>query len=138
MTQQYRKRMQGLTMIELMIVVVVIGILAMIAYPSYQEQVRKTRRADAKTALMDTAQELERCFTRFSAYNAGGCGVVLPEPSSEGWYIVSGAPGATAYTLAATPQLDQTNDTKCGILLLSSDGKQGSQNDPDADANNCW
>lgn len=44
-----------------MITVVIIGILAAIAYPSYQEQVRKSRRADGM--LMQTAQELERCYT---------------------------------------------------------------------------
>jgi prepilin-type N-terminal cleavage/methylation domain-containing protein len=53
---------KGFTLIELMIAVVVIAILAAIAYPSYQDSVRKSRRADAKSALMEHAQFMERTY----------------------------------------------------------------------------
>ena len=131
--------MRGITLLELMIVVVIISILAAIAYPSYQSQVRKTRRADGKAALMETAQQLERCYTRFSRYNDGNCGVALPFNSPEGFYVVSAAAAitASAFTLAATPQGDQVKDTKCGVLRLTNTGQQGSQGQG-TDANECW
>jgi type IV pilus assembly protein PilE len=131
-------RMLGFTLIELMVVVVIVGILASIAYPSFQEQVRKTRRADGKAMLMETAQQLERCYTRFASYDNGGCAVVLPVDSAEGYYSVTAAAlTASRFTLDATPQGDQVKDAKCGVLRLTSTGLQGSQGN-DADANGCW
>lgn len=136
--QQQRARTRGVTLIELIIAVAVVAILAAIAFPSYQEQVRKTRRADGKAELMETAQQLERCYTRFSRYNDGNCGVALPFNSSEGYYVVSAtAITASAFTLDATPLGAQANDTRCGVLRLTSTGLQGSQGQS-TDANECW
>jgi type IV pilus assembly protein PilE len=130
----YRQR--GFSLIELMITVVIIGILAAIAYPSYQEQVRKTRRADGKAMLLETAQQLERCYTRFAAYNSGGCGVALPVNSEEEFYVISGNPTQTTFTLSATPQGDQANDAKCATLTLTNADVQGSSGTADPD--DCW
>ena len=136
--QRQRARTRGVTLIELIIAVAVVAILAAIAFPSYQEQMRKTRRADGKAELMETAQQLERCYTRFSRYNDGNCGVALPSNSSEGYYVVSAAAiTASAFTLDATPQGAQANDTRCGVLRLTSTGQQGSQGQS-TDANECW
>jgi type IV pilus assembly protein PilE len=132
-------RMRGITLLELMIVVTIVGVLAALAYPSYREQVRRTHRADGKSMLLQTAQELERCYTRFSRYNDGNCGVALPVNSLENHYVISsvGAIGASAFTLAATPQGGQVSDVNCGVLRLTNAGVQGSLG-VDADANNCW
>ncbi len=136
--QQQRARTRGFTLIELVVAMAVVGILVAIAFPSYQEQVRKTRRADGKAELMETAQQLERCYTRFSRYDDGNCGVALPFDSSEGYYVVSAAAiTASAFTLDATPQGDQANDARCGVLRLTSTGQQGSQGQG-TDANECW
>src|SRR5690606_38472416 len=63
-----RKSSAGFTLIEVMIVVAIIGILAAIAYPSYQDHVRKSRRADAQTALLELAQFMERHYTTNGRY----------------------------------------------------------------------
>lgn len=132
------RRQKGVTLIELLVVIVVVGILASIAYPTYQEQVRRQRRADGKTALVNAAAILERCYTRFSAYNNAACDSGLG-PSPDGHYVISAVGGvqAQSYVLAATPQGAQAKDTKCGVLRLTSTGVQGSQ-DADTDENACW
>ncbi len=133
-------RMLGVTLIELMVAIVIVGILAAVAYPSFQDQVRKTRRADGKAALLETAQRLERCYTRFSRYDDANCGVVgdLPLDSSEGYYQISASVlNASSFTLDAAPQGDQANDTQCGALRLTDTGQEGSQGN-DTDANDCW
>ncbi len=131
--------MRGITLIELMIVVVIIGILASIAYPSYRAQVMKTHRADGQATLMQVSQQLERCYTRFSRYNDPNCAVVFPVTSPDGYYSVT-APTLTAavFTLDAAPQGGQTEDGKCGALLLTSTGVQGSLGSSTNDTNGCW
>lgn len=130
--------MRGITLLELMIVVVIVGILAAFAYPSYRAQVMQTYRADGKAALMQISQQLERCYTRFSSYTNGGCAVTFPSDSPDGHYAVT-APTltASAFTLAATPQGGQANDGKCGVLTLRSTGEEGSLG-ASTDANDCW
>ncbi len=67
------KKSFGFTLLELMIVVAVIGIIATFAYPSYQESIKKSRRADAKGALMAFAGAMEKRFTLTNNYcDAGG------------------------------------------------------------------
>ena len=131
-------RMRGITLIELMIVVVVIGILTAVAYPSYRDQVMRTHRTDGKATLMQVSQELERCYTRFAAYNNAGCAVAFPVDSPEGHYTVTAtALTASAFTLDATPQGGQADDDECGVLRLTSTGIEGSQGES-ADDNDCW
>ena len=60
---------RGVTLMELMVVMVIIGILAAIAYPSYRAQVRRSNRTEARVALEQTAGALEKCYTRYMAYN---------------------------------------------------------------------
>jgi type IV pilus assembly protein PilE len=77
---------KGFTLIELMIAVAVVGILASIAYPSYTDHVRRTRRADAQGALMGLANAMERYFTQNSTYcDAAGAGTPpgCPEPDPD-------------------------------------------------------
>jgi type IV pilus assembly protein PilE len=132
--------MRGVTLIELMVVVVILGILVSIAYPGYQSQMQRTRRTDGKAALVNAAQALERCFTRFSAYNNAGCDIVddLADGivSTEGWYVVTDtAPAANGFALVATPQDAQVDDTLCAALTLDSAGLRGADGTaPDT----CW
>jgi type IV pilus assembly protein PilE len=138
---RHKQGMRGVTLIELMVVVVILGILVAIGYPGYQSQIQKTRRADGHAALLNTAQALERCFTRFNSYNNAGCvattaPLVAGTPSTQGWYIVRDtAPAATTFALAATPQGAQAGDAQCAILTLNNTGLRGATGTVPA---NCW
>lgn len=124
---------KGFTLIELMIAVVVIGILAAIAYPSYIEQVRKSRRADATTALLTAAQTLERFYTENNTYATAtaAAGGTIPNwapadrPAAQATYTIS-LPAAqltaNSYTIVATPTGVQASDPNCGVYTLTHTG----------------
>lgn len=136
-----RTRVKGFTLIEVMIAVVIVGILASVAFASYQNFVIRSNRADAKSALNDASQRLQRCFTLHNDYTDDDCQVHDDLnsgggiESSEGFYeisfdgSVSGTnPTATTYTLIATPvRAPQTSDTDCSganAMTLAQTGRR--------------
>ena len=124
---------RGFTLIELMIVVVVIAILAAIAYPSYQNQVQKTRRADAHTALLGAAQTLERCFTRTNSY--ADCATLVPSTSPDEFYDIDVEVFPTQFEVTATARGPQTRDVpSCLEMSIDHRGRRG----PDPDDDRCW
>jgi type IV pilus assembly protein PilE len=132
-------RERGFTLVELLIVMVIASILAMIAVPSYQASVMKSRRADARVVLNDTAQRLERCFTQFGAYDAADCPIADGEEilSQDGFYVLKvNVPDAATYTLSAEPEGPQADDAKCGTLGLSNAGERTITGDDVIE--HCW
>ena len=127
-------RLRGFSLIEVMIVVVIISILAMVALPSYQDSVRKSRRADCKDRMFAIAQAQERHFTQYARYasalsgaeSSANLGWNAGDLTSEGGAcsVAVGGLGAnnTQYTLTATPN---NADPECGNLTLNSLGVKG-------------
>lgn len=133
----------GFTLIELMVVVAIVAILAAIAYPAYTSQVTKTRRAEAKEAISDVAQRMERCYTRFNAYNNAACPSSGNNIQSEnGYYQITVSPRtATAFTLKAVPKgIQASNDKKCGTFTLTQAGVRGMEASGSVvgSVNDCW
>lgn len=131
----------GFTLIELMIAVAIVAILAAVAYPSYVNQVRKARRTEAKTWLLEAASKQERYYTENNSYATNMTTLGYPynaQPTDGGWYQVSvTAATATTYTLQAAPQGAQTADTICGTLTIDAFGAK-TESGSAASWKDCW
>jgi type IV pilus assembly protein PilE len=112
---QVKARVSGFTLIELMVVVLVAAILVGIAVPSYQSQVRHSRRTDAKTALMDAAVREEKYLTLSNTYtttasNLGysALGVAIGSGYYDLYVCVGTAAGSSSTTTACTANTGTT------------------------------
>ena len=139
-----RKSVAGITLLELMIVMVIVGILAGIGYPAYVDYSNRARRSDGKTLLLDAAARMERYYYDNNQYSTTlteigyGAGTVT---SAEGNYVLSAAAGSTgsintSFALTATINPAQTFDDDCGNLTLDSRGTEGVTGSESV--NDCW
>jgi type IV pilus assembly protein PilE len=140
----------GFTLVELMIVIVIASTLLAIAIPSYLDKVRKSRRVEAKTALLDLAGREERFFNTNNTYSStpadlgyGAVAASFPMPVGSSYYQVNvtftpavvGPPlVAPTYTITATVINDQVKDTQCQTFTLTNTGLQTSG----PNATQCW
>jgi len=130
------RKQKGFTLIELMIVVAVVAILSAIAIPSYDAYIRRTHRANAKSALMQAAQWMERAATAQGRYPlaANVPGGLLNVEGNRYALTVASANGTT-YTLRATAQGPQAVD-ECGNFTLTQAGTRAVTGSLPVDE--CW
>lgn len=133
MHQATARLQQGFTLIELMIVLAIVGILTSIAYPSYTEYVLRSRRAEARAALLQAAQYMERGATATGLY-PGTLPTALQSTESKKYTLSANVAGDNAsFTLTATPV---QSDAKCGNLTLTNTGTRGASGSSGLDY--CW
>lgn len=131
-----KARQHGITLIELLTVVVIMGILASIMIPSYQDSVRKARRAEGQAVMLELAQWMERFYTENGRYDQDRAGTAVTAVVPVSLLTAPREGGATHYNLAldnlaeltftitATPAGAQAGD-KCGNLTLTQSGVKG-------------
>jgi type IV pilus assembly protein PilE len=133
-----RKHMRGVTLIELMIVVIVIGILAAIAYPNYQEFTARAKRNEARAALLSLATNQERFYLNNNSFTQNltqlGFATTPTWDTQTGYYRVQVTQAdATNFSATATYLKGGTEAGKC--LTFTIDGRGQKTSAPDAD---CW
>ena len=132
------RRERGVTLIELMIVVVIVSILAAVAYPNYRQYVQKSKRNEAKAALLQIATNQERFYLNQNTYTNDMTSLGFPADDNvltgSGTYSVDvTAADANTFTATATYQLDDEEKAKCETFTITATGAQTSS--PLAD---CW
>lgn len=132
-----RNAIMGFTLIELMIVVAVVAILAAIAYPSYQDAMRKSRRAQAKADLVEYAALAERSRTVNNTYVEFDLPFTQSprETGATARYTITATLGANTFTLTAAPTTGQDLD-RCGTLTINQAGAKTESGS--AALSECW
>jgi type IV pilus assembly protein PilE len=145
-------RESGFTLVELMVVVLVAAILVGIAVPSYQSQIRHSRRTDAKTALMDAAVREQKNMTLNNQFTTtatslgySALGVAIGNGYYTMYVCVGTATGTTSTTTACTANsgttgssfivaavpvagTSQAKDTSCQYYAVDNTGTQFATN----------
>jgi type IV pilus assembly protein PilE len=130
--------MRGVTLMELMIVVVVIGILTAIAYPSYRQYAAKAKRNEAKSALLQIATLQERFYLQNATYTTDMTKLGFPVSDnfltdSESYIVDVTAASASAFSATATYQKGDAEADKCATFSIDGAGAKTSTPNDD-----CW
>jgi len=134
---QMRKHMHGMTLMELMVVVVIIGILTAIAFPNYREFVARAKRTEAKAALLQIATNQERFYLQNSTFTTDMTMLGFQaDPfitNSDSYSITVTAADQSDYTAVATYQFADAENDKCGTWQINGRGIKTS-----APYTDCW
>jgi type IV pilus assembly protein PilE len=146
-------RVAGFTLIELMIVVVIVAILLIVAIPTYINQMRESRRTEARDYLVELASREERYYATQNAYtstasNLGYAGFGSGNPVGSGYYYINtptipdpNNASQPSFSLTAVPVAGkgQDKDTYCASFTVESNGKRTALNSASADDSSyCW
>ena len=140
MDRVMRKRsdnVRGMTLIELLIVVAIVGILAAIAGPAWNDQVIKSRRADARNTLLaaQIEQEQYRANNLTYATSMSAMGMGSFDSTTRDYYRVEVVSAdATSFLITATPNGNQANDSTCNVFAVRQTGPEHSG----CAALSCW
>lgn len=141
-----RRRARGVTLIELMVVICILGILAAIAVPTYRRYLLRSQRTEAKIALLQLQTAQEKFYMQNNAFtdkvsDASPTGLGLPNTTETGKYDIKVTLGADAQTFDATaaPHAGggQTDDKECGTFTINNRGTKGLTGGT-KDAQFCW
>ncbi len=129
------KYMRGVTLLELMIVVVILGILTAIAYPSYRQFIERAKRTEARALLLRIAVDQERFYLQNNTFGTMAQ-LQYDEPQitdSEAYSVTITANTASNFSATATYQLGGEEAGKC--LTFTIDGRGTKTSGPYTD---CW
>ena len=116
---------KGFTLIELLIAVTIMGIIAAIAYPSFVDHMRKSKRAEAHAELLRLAEGQERFYLQNNTYTSNIANVGNRLQTEYGYYDMAiDAADATGFTLSATAVGSQADDVECPVITLNSAGQK--------------
>ncbi len=145
-----RVRQMGVTLIEMMVVLVILGIVVMTALPSYTQFIVRAKRGAGKSMLLQVANRQQQFFMNNKQYSGSLAALGFPADefmiTDDGSFCAAGDAArlynfalsnatATTYTLTAEPQLRQADkDTACANLTLTHTGLKGNS----AGGAKCW
>jgi type IV pilus assembly protein PilE len=145
-----RVRQRGVTLLELMTVVMIIGVLAAIAIPSYRTYLLRAQRSDATAALLRVAQAQEKFYLQNNRYatNAelglgppAGLGIVRTEHQFYTVTLGAVADNTLSFLATATPVAGgpQAKDASCATFTIDQQGTRGAKTSATTDNTEpCW
>jgi type IV pilus assembly protein PilE len=135
-----KSKMIGVTLIELMVVVAIVGILGTIANSSYHRYLLQAHRSEGQIALMTVRVEQEKFFLQNRSYANAATLLNVASPTQHGYYIigVSTSNAGTRYVATATAAGAQVDDTTCKTLTVDWSGVQSSTDSSNSASTGCW